>query len=216
MSSLAPILGAGLVSIAGAIALIGLPERAPAPVIEVEATLTKAQAPSPPPMPGGLPFPVEITAEFDLTDHHGNRVTHADFRGQPMLLFFGYASCESICTVALPRMGEALAEMGPVAGDVAALMVTVDPERDTPEAMRQGLARWHERLVGLTGSEADLAALRARFQVNLEVVAEDPTGAPIYAHGGFIYVIDRDGKVATMLPPILAPERIAEVALGYF
>ncbi|MEM8699827.1 MAG: SCO family protein, partial [Pseudomonadota bacterium] len=60
------------------------------------------------------------------------------------------------------------------------------------------------------------ADLRARFQVNLEEVAEDPTGAPIYAHGSFIYVIGRDGKVATMLPPILGPERIAEVAMGYF
>ncbi|MEM8698534.1 MAG: SCO family protein [Pseudomonadota bacterium] len=209
LHSVLPILASAGLAMAGAVALIGLPNQMAAPVMAPER---QAAAP----LPGAMPFPVEIVAEFDLTDHHGQRVTEKDYLGRPMLLFFGYGSCDAICSVALPRMGQALTEMGPQGAEIAALMVTVDPDRDTPEAMRQGLARWHERLVGLTGSEEALADLRARFQVNLEEVAEDPTGAPIYAHGSFIYVIGRDGKVATMLPPILGPERIAEVAMGYF
>lgn len=168
------------------------------------------------PQPGALPFPVEIKAEFDLVDHFGNRVTHESYRGKPMLLFFGYANCESICTVALPRMGEALAQLGPEGEEISALMVTIDPDRDTPQAMRRLLPRWHGKLVGLTGSEEELAAVRDSFQVNREVVAEDPTGAPIYAHGGFIYFIGGDGQVKTMVPPILASERIAELARKYF
>ncbi|MEM7506504.1 MAG: SCO family protein [Pseudomonadota bacterium] len=219
--------------IAGVVALVGVfalgaaqlfgGDKTPEPTVLAAAT---AQVPEPAPapaeaapvlpQPGALPFPVEIRAEFELIDHFGNRVSHESYRGKPLLLFFGYANCESICTVALPRMGEALAHLGAEGEEISALMVTIDPDRDTPEAMRRLLPRWHDKLVGLTGSEEELAAVRDSFQVNREVVAEDPSGAPIYAHGGFIYFIGRDGEVKTMVPPILAPERMAELAQKYF
>ncbi|MEM8790130.1 MAG: SCO family protein [Pseudomonadota bacterium] len=215
------IAAAAAFSIIAAIGLIGLPKkteepqtvaRAPAP--EIAAAMAKREVPK---LPGAaLPFPVDIEVAFDLTDHFGDEVTEASYRGRPMLLFFGYASCESICTVALPRMGQALAMMGEKGEEVEALMITVDPDRDTPKSMRQNLKRWHPRLVGLTGDEEALAAVRKKFQVNLEVVAEDPTGAPIYAHGSFIYLIGADGELKTMVPPILGPERIAGLAQKYF
>lgn len=223
-SSVIVIVGAAAISIVGALGIVGLPERIEAPealtapattVVEV-ASAEEGAAPPAPPLPGALPFPVDIDVAFDLTDHHGNDVTEADFLGNPMLLFFGYASCEAICTVALPRMGEALAELGDEGDHIAAVMVTVDPERDTPEAMSELLPRWHDRLLGLTGDAERLADIRDRFQVNLEVVATDPVGNPIYAHGSFIYLIGADGEMKTMVPPILGPERIAELARKYF
>lgn len=157
-----------------------------------------------------LPFPVEITARFSLIDQNGRRVTEADFAGQPVLLFFGYANCRSTCPVALPAMAEALDRLGPAGAAIVPLMITVDPERDTPEAMRRALARHHPRLVGLTGTEAELAAARRPFQVEVGQVAETPDG-PIYAHGSFIYLLGPDGRVAALLPPILSPDRMAEV-----
>lgn len=161
--------------------------------------------------PGPLPFPVEIELAFELTDQTGRRVTEADFAGRPMALFFGYASCASICTVALPAIGAALAALGPDADRLTAVMVTVDPERDTPKALAEAMPRYHPDMVGLTGSEAALAALRARFQIERTVVAREPDGAPIYAHGSFVYLIGPDGRVTAALPPILAPERLAEL-----
>lgn len=161
-----------------------------------------------------LPFPVEISADFDLIDHNGNPARSVDYAGRPMAIFFGYASCEAICSVALPRLGQALDLVGDDT-DLLPLVITVDPTRDTPDAMREGLARWHPRLVGLTGSEEALSKARDAFQVETSLVGEDATGAPIYAHGSFIYLIGRDGKVLTLLPPILSPERMAEIIDSY-
>lgn len=217
------ILSVAAISVAVALTAVGLPgapEPVSPPAVEVVAAEAPvlAKGPETPliPAPGGMPFPVDIDVAFALTDHFGNDVTNESFRGKPMLLFFGYASCESICTVALPRMGQALDHLGADGDEIAAVMVTVDPERDTPKSMRSNLPRWHDRLVGLTGSDAALAGVRDRFQVNLEVVAHDPTGAPIYAHGSFVYLIGADGELKTMVPPILGPERIAELARKYF
>ncbi len=158
-----------------------------------------------------LPFPVEIRPRFALTDHTGRAVSEADFAGRPMAIFFGYASCESICTVALPAIGAALEILGPAGAGIAALMITVDPERDTPEAMARKLPEYSPRLVGLTGSEAALAEARAAFQVETSEVTRLPDGTPVYAHGSFIYLVGPDGVVKSVLPPILAPERIAEL-----
>lgn len=162
-----------------------------------------------------LPFPVDIEARFRLTDQTGRAVTEADFAGRPMAVFFGYANCEAICSVALPRLGAALDMLGEKADGLAALLITVDPARDTVETMGPALAKWSPHLVGLTGSEAALADARAAFQVEASQVGEDFEGRPIYAHGSFVYLIGPDGKVLTLLPPILGPERMAEIIGSY-
>jgi len=163
----------------------------------------------------GLPFPVDITAEFALTEHTGREVTEKSYAGQTMAIFFGYANCEAICSVALPRLAAALDEMGTEGDKIVPLVITVDPERDTVEAMGPALAKWHPRLIGLTGEEAALANARAAFQVQTSEVGEDLEGNPIYAHGSFIYLIGPGGKVQTLIPPILGPERMAEIITGY-
>lgn len=156
------------------------------------------------------PFPLQIEADFDLVGPEG-QVTDEDLRGRPVALFFGYANCESICTVALPRMAEALDILGDEGAPIQPVMITVDPERDTPEALAEAMPRWHPRFLGLTGDDDALTAAMETFQVEVQVVAHDPVGQPIYAHGSFIYLIGPDGTVKSVAPPILAPERIAEL-----
>jgi len=158
-----------------------------------------------------LPFPAEIVPDFALTSQTGETVTDESLRGRPVVLFFGYASCESICDVALPLMGEAIALLGAEAEGVVPVMVTIDPARDTPERLAEAMPRYHPAMLGLTGPEGALAALRAQFQVEVSVVAEDAAGDPIYAHGGFIYLIGADGHVRSLLPPVLGPDRVAEL-----
>jgi protein SCO1/2 len=99
--------------------------------------------------------------------------------------------------------------LGGRAEEITPIMITVDPARDTPEALARKLPQHHLRLIGLTGDEAALAAARAAFQVEVKQVTETAEGSPIYAHGSFIYLVGRDGLVRSVLPPVLGPEHIA-------
>ena len=171
---------------------------------------TRQAAASPP-----LPFPIEITPRFALIDQTGSAVTQANFAGRPMAIFFSYANCEAICSVALPSLAAALDLLGDEGEAIAPILITVDPARDTPEAMAINLPQYHPRLIGLTGSDDALASARAAFQIEASEVATTPEGAPIYAHGSFIYLVGRDGRVKSVLPPILSPERIAELMRKY-
>ncbi|MCG8594217.1 MAG: SCO family protein [Kiloniellales bacterium] len=181
-----------------------------------QSEASQAKARGGPPLPeAALPFPIEIEAAFDLVDQTGIRRSEVDFAGRPMLIFFGYASCEAICSVALPRLAAALDILGEKAGALQPIMITVDPVNDTPEALAEAMPKIHPRLLGLTGTEAELAAARAAFQVEAEKLHEMIDGTPIYSHGSFIYLLDGDAKVLTVLPPILGEDRIAELILKY-
>ncbi len=167
----------------------------------------KAEAPS--------PFPVALGGPFALVDQNGAERTEADPEGRLQLLFFGYAECQAICTVALPRMAE-MAELAAEAGiAVRPVLITVDPERDTAEAMREALPGYHPDFVGLTGPEEALAAARRVFGVESKVVFEDPQLGPIYAHGSFIYLLDGAGKLLTLIPPVVDPEHGAGIVARY-
>ena len=181
-----------------------------------QSEASQAKARGGPPLPeAALPFPIEIEAAFDLVDQTGIRRSEVDFAGRPMLIFFGYASCEAICSVALPRLAAALDILGEKAEALQPIMITVDPVNDTPEALAEAMPKIHPRLLGLTGTEAELAAARAAFQVEAEKLHEMIDGTPIYSHGSFIYLLDGDAKVLTVLPPILGEDRIAELILKY-
>lgn len=174
--------------------------------------------PAPSAAPGtaaATPFPAAIEMRFRLTDQTGRRVSEADFAGRPLALFFGYANCAAICSVALPLMAEAIDLVGPGGDAITPVMITVDPARDTPDALARALPRHHPRMLGLTGSESALAEARAAFQIEVAEVARDAAGEPILAHGSFIYLIGPDGRVLSVLPPILGPERIAELMRKY-
>ena len=161
------------------------------------------------------PFPVALGGPFDLVDHHGERRTDRDFHGRYMLLFFGYANCPGICSAALPEMALAVDALGGAADAVQPVMITVDPKWDTPTEMKQALGKIHPRLLGLTGSEEALAAVRDHYQVEVEFVGEDILGNPIYSHGGFIYLMGPEGDLQTVIPPILNAEQMAAVIRRY-
>ncbi len=191
---------------------VGLAQTAPVHDGATHATTADAAAHEAGPT---LPFPVEITPRFALTDQTGSAVTEADFAGRPMVIYFGYANCPGICPLALAHIAEALDILGPDGAGIAPILITIDPSRDTPAAMAEALAKYHPRLIGLTGSEAALAEARAVFQVETSQVAETPEGGAIFAHGSFIYLFGGDGAIKSLLPPNQAPERMAELMRKY-
>src|SRR6516165_9079377 len=93
-----------------------------------------------------------IGGPFTLTDQNGKLRTDADFRGQYMLVFFGYTNCPDVCPTTLQVLTDAMAKLGPAAGKVTPIFITVDPERDTVAALKDYAANFDPRLVALTGS----------------------------------------------------------------
>jgi len=167
------------------------------------------------PVLDGAAFPVQVRAEFDLIDQTGHPRTQADYADRHMLIFFGYANCPGICSVALPRLAAALDILGEDADRLAPLLITIDPELDTPEALSEQMPRIHPKLTGLTGSPEALAAAREAFGVEAALQFVDPEYGPIYSHGSFIYLIDGEGELVSLLPPVLGPEQMAEIIAKY-
>ncbi|SFD57104.1 SCO family protein [Roseivivax sediminis] len=161
------------------------------------------------------PFPIALGGSFTLTDDNGAARTEAAEGADLQLLFFGYANCEQICSAALPLMGGAVDRLTEAGLAAVPVMVTVDPGRDRVGTMSATLAAHHPAFVGLTGTEAELQSVYDLFGVEKEILFRDPAGAPVYAHGSHIYLLDGAGRFLTLLPPILAPERLAEIAQGY-
>ena len=178
---------------------------------QAEADKHAAEAP----VPSGLPLPFDLGGDFALTDQTGQTRTQADPDGALQLLFFGYANCPSICSVALPLMGEVTDALGDQGIAATPVMITVDPKRDTVETIGTPLMDHHADFVGLTGTEDDLQNVYDLFNVEKEVVFEDPEHGEIFAHGSHIYLLDGDGTFLTLLPPILSAERLSEIAAAY-
>ncbi|HEU0221957.1 MAG TPA: SCO family protein [Paracoccaceae bacterium] len=122
------------------------------------------------------PFPAKIGGAFRLTDQRGEARTEADPAGRLQLLFFGYANCEAICAVALPLMAEVTENVRAKGVGLVPVLVTVDPARDSVAAIGPALARHHPDFVGLTGTEAELAALWRLFGIETAVAFGRRTG----------------------------------------
>ena len=165
--------------------------------------------------PAAAAIPFDFGGPFELTDHTGRRVTERDFLGAPMLVFFGYASCESICPVGLKRMVDTLELLGADGARIQPVLITVDPERDSVEALAGRVAKIHPRLVGLTGTPDQLAAAARVYKVESKAVGTSWKGDKIFSHGSYIYLMGPDGSFATLLPPILDPQAMAKTIRSY-
>jgi protein SCO1/2 len=163
-------------------------------------------------LPGkAVPLPFDVGGPFSLTDHHGVPRTDLDFRGKFMLVFFGYANCQSICPVGLRRMTAAMDRLGPIAENVQPLLISIDSRNDTPENMAGEVTKIHPRLIGLSGTEAQLKSTAKAYQVESKQVSQTPDGKPVFAHGSYIYLMGPDGKLATIIPPVLGDEQMAGI-----
>jgi protein SCO1/2 len=152
-----------------------------------------------------------IGGPFSLIDQDGKRRTDADFRGKLMLVDFGYTNCPDICPLGLALMTDALERLGPDADKVQPIFITVDPARDTAPALKDYVAHFSDRIVGLTGSKEEIAAAAKAYRVYYKVHG-DPATNPNYPvdHSGFIYLMDRNGKFVTHFTHETPPDRVAE------
>jgi protein SCO1/2 len=139
-----------------------------------------------------------VGGPFTLTDHTGKRVTDRDFRGKYMLVYFGFTYCPDVCPGSLQVVGAALDQLGPKADRITPILVSVDPERDTPEQMALYVKNFHPRLVGLTGSPEEIAAVARVYRVYYQKTKDPKSSAPYTIdHVSMLFLMDPEGEFVT-------------------
>jgi cytochrome oxidase Cu insertion factor (SCO1/SenC/PrrC family) len=147
-----------------------------------------------------------IGGSFALTDQFGKPRTDADFRGHYMLVFFGFTNCPDICPVELQTISDALDQLdAKQAANVTPIFITVDPERDTPEALRAYVANFHPSLVALTGSVESIGAVAKAYRVYYAKAtgtnAPNDPSAYILDHTAVVYLMGPQGEYVTHFSP---------------
>lgn len=154
---------------------------------------------------------IVIGGPFRMTDHTGRRVTDADFKGRPMLLYFGYTFCPDVCPTELATMIAALKALGAEGAAVRPVFATIDPARDTVGHLAQYVALFSPDLIGLTGTPEDAAAMAAAYRVYY--AKREEAGAPpdsyLMDHSSFLYLVGADGRFRTVFRGGEGPEALA-------
>ena len=158
---------------------------------------------------------VQIGGPFTLVDGSGKTVTDKDFRGRFMLVYFGYTHCPDVCPTTLSDMGSALDKMPKAArARVAPLFITVDPARDVPAVMGDYAHAFGPDFVGLTGSDAQVAAVEQEYHV---YAAKHPLAHGDYGmdHSSIMYVMGPDGRFLGVISDGAKPAEIAQRLLDF-
>ena len=157
-------------------------------------------------VPGG----VSVGGPFSLVDSAGKPVTDASFRGRFMLVYFGYTFCPDVCPTELQMVANALALLGKDADRVAPIFITVDPERDTPEVIGGYTKLFDPRLIGLTGTPAQIAAAAKAYRVYYARATSKDSATYLMDHSSFIYLMGPDGKLSALFKQGTTAQELAD------
>jgi protein SCO1/2 len=141
-----------------------------------------------------------IGGKFELNSTIGKKIGPQSFRGQVLLVFFGYISCPDICPITLITIKNALETLNAnEAKQVQPLFISVDPERDTLEGMQQFLTYFHPSFVGMTGTTEELKSITKHFGAAYIIESRSDSAADyLIAHSGYIYLIDQQGRTRAL------------------
>ena len=153
-----------------------------------------------------------IGGPFRLVSGDGGTVTDRDFRGAPFLVFFGFTHCPDICPTKLFELSEVFRDLGDKAPRVKALFVTVDPERDTPDAMKTYVASFGDRIVGLTGDRAEVDAMVKSYRAFAKKVPL-ADGDYTMEHTALVYLMDKEGRFVGSFDLSRGPAKAAQELL---
>jgi protein SCO1/2 len=150
-----------------------------------------------------------VGGPFSLTSHEGRVVTDADLRGKLLLISFGYSYCPDVCPTILLAVSQTMAALGDDAEQVQPLFITIDPERDDVETLANYVPNFHPELIGLTGSPEEIAGVVKAYRVYRAKVETEDVEGYLMDHSTLIYLMDREGALATMFSHGTAPEDMA-------
>jgi cytochrome oxidase Cu insertion factor (SCO1/SenC/PrrC family) len=153
-----------------------------------------------------------ISGRFELIDHNGNTVNERSYDGKLRLVFFGFTQCPDICPTTLLEVRSALNDLGEDAEQVQTLFVSIDRKNDTQEQLASYVAAFHPSIIGLTGSEEQVEAAAAAFNVTYGVqsAAESASGQEEIFHTTYLFLMDREGRFLDVFGYGTKGERIAD------
>lgn len=138
--------------------------------------------------------------DFEMMASTGERVRLSDFRGQPVLIYFGYTFCPDACPTTLAELKKVMAQLGPDADKLQVLMVSVDPERDTPEALGAYLASFDPSFIGLSGTEEEVLSAATPLGVYFSAHEGTTQSGYLVDHTTTLMALDQDGYLRLMYP----------------
>ena len=151
----------------------------------------------------------DVGGPFQLTDQSGKRVSDKDFRGRYMLIYFGYSFCPDVCPTTLAVMAQALEKVGDRSRRVAPILITIDPERDTPKVLEDYVKAFGPTFVGLTGNAAEIKEVEKKYRV---YAVKKPLEGGNYGmdHSSVIYLMGPDGKLVSFYDEAISPDDLAK------
>lgn len=162
---------------------------------------------------GGGKGITSIGGPFTLVDHKGVQKTDKDFRGKYMLIYFGYTFCPDVCPTALQVMTQAMDRLKPdTQNKITPVFITIDPARDTVGQLNQYVENFHPRMVGLTGTDEQVAAAARAYRVYYGRARDGNEGSDDYLmdHSSIVFLVDPDGAYVTHFTHATPPEEMAE------
>ena len=154
---------------------------------------------------------VAIGGPYVLIDQDGRRKSSADFRGKFQLIYFGYSFCPDVCPTTLSVMADALDKMGAQGARIVPIFITIDPERDTPAILKNYMAAFGPRFVGLTGSVSDIAKVEKLYRVYAKKMPLDEKKSGYgMDHSSVLYLMGPDGRVVTFYSELIPADALAK------
>ena len=151
----------------------------------------------------------DVGGPFRLTGQDGKSVTDQDFRGRYMLIYFGYSFCPDVCPTTLAVMAQALEKLGDRSQRITPILITIDPERDTPKVLEDYVKAFGPSFVGLTGSADEIKAVEKKYRV---YAVKKPLEGGNYGmdHSSVIYLMGPDGKLVSFYDEAISPDDLAK------
>ena len=158
-----------------------------------------------------LPFVTrEPGGAFLLTDHTGMPFTQNGLKGQLTLVYLGYTFCPDICPTHLVDTMQALDRLGPLGAKIRPIFISIDPERDTVAQLKGYVAHFSDTMIGLTGTPEQVAQAAKVFGASYRKVDAKSGDSYQMDHSALSYLMGRDGKFLTTVPPNIGPDAMAE------
>lgn len=151
----------------------------------------------------------ELAQNFTLTGANNTEVSLSDYRGKLIILYFGYTFCPDVCPATLSSVSKAMKLLGSKADKVQFIMISVDPERDTPDRLAEYVAHFDPTFIGVTGDPDKLAQIAALYGIYFQKHEGTAATGYLVDHTATMMVIDQDGYLKLVLPFGISPEDIA-------